>query len=224
MLGEIFSGISSFIGGERANEANIQNTRESDARSSVEAQKNRDFQERLSNTERQRAVADLKAAGLNPLLALNTGASTPSGATASTHAPAAMQNTIAPAITSAMEAKRMGQQMEMQEKQIQGINAEIRNKEAGTQESAMRTTVMSKELPKAEIINEAYKAGKDIINKVKGIADGNPLYVPRTNPNLESYKKGMQKMEDEDKQRNKDYDKWKSQFKKQNPINQRIKP
>lgn len=74
------------LGGFGQEDTNKANTAQALAKmkfDSGETKLNRQFQERMSNTSHQREVADLKAAGLNPMLSVNAGASAPGGNAAS---------------------------------------------------------------------------------------------------------------------------------------------
>ena len=73
---------------DRQNQFNMQMTEKTNAFNAAEAQKDRDFQERMSNTALSRKMADAENAGLNPIFAVNAeGASTPGGAAAKGDSP-----------------------------------------------------------------------------------------------------------------------------------------
>lgn len=101
----LVGGALSYFGAREANQATAKMSREQ-----------MDFQERMSNTQYQRAVSDMEAAGLNPMLAFQQGgAGTPQGAQAQ------MQNEWAPAVSNAREAMMMSEQV----KNIKAQNAKI---------------------------------------------------------------------------------------------------
>lgn len=132
-----------YLGQSQANDANIAMARDQ-----------MNFQERMSSTAHQREVADLKAAGLNPILSANAGASTPAGSTAT------VESALKSGVASAMEAKRMQNEMTMQKEQIALIKAQ-----AGKARTETRT--MGAEVEKSDIMSDIYRGAKDLFNKGK---------------------------------------------------------
>lgn len=165
------------------------------------AQANRDWQTQMSNTQYQRAVGDMEAAGLNPMLAYSQGgAGVPSGGAASSgqasgsqaSAPAAPQlrNVVADAISSAVALKDVDSRADLQSAQALAVNAETDKSIAGTKEIEQRTKNLVIEVSKiqnqAALLDEQkmsmadqrnlWRAQEALAKAQKGLADGQLPY------------------------------------------------
>lgn len=101
----LFAGVSGLSSG-MTGLFNMNSTQQTNAQNLQIAQMNNQFQEQMSNTAYQRGMADMKAAGLNPILAYQKGgASAPTGTVPTMQAPKMETNPVGDAIGTYMNVR-----------------------------------------------------------------------------------------------------------------------
>lgn len=140
ITGAVAGGLASLLAGERANRANAENVA-----------RQIDFQDAMSRTQYQRAVEDMKKAGLNPMLAYSQGGNaSPSGA-AAVNQPV----DVGPAVQNAIQARLAG--------------AQVKNVEAQTRKTEVETAVAAAEVPRVQA--EARVAASSALQSERGLED-----------------------------------------------------
>lgn len=160
----MFGAIASALGSTFSSAANF-----------VSAERQMDFQAKMSSNAHQREVEDLRKAGLNPILSATggSGASTPSGAMAR------FDNPVPEALASAASAA-----------QYKAIVAESKVRE---QKSNVMMDLLGSPIVKymvaapgmtgtllggAALLRGAMRRGKSTASTAKGVAAGNKLFIP----------------------------------------------
>lgn len=144
----LFGGIAGAIGG-------IASTILGNNSAKDEAQKNREWQEQMSNTSISRRMADLRSSGLNPLLAVDnasSGASTPAGSQAQIER---FDPQWLTALSSAKVANAQARQIDEQTKAIKQENSifDIKADKLRTEAELQRQNILNAKTIRA--LNEA---------------------------------------------------------------------
>ena len=130
-VGAFAGGALNYFGAQAANRANKKMAREQMAFQQASTREQMAFQERMSSTAYQRAVQDMKQAGINPILAYNQGgASSPSGAS-SVGAKADQINPMSGALSTALDVRRA--KAEIANLHEQNVNLKEMNKQIASQ-------------------------------------------------------------------------------------------
>lgn len=166
-IGAAITGAVSLYSAKKRNDAQKDVASDTNAFNAEEAQKNRDWQEKMSNTAHQRQIEDLRKAGLNPILSAQYGgASTPAGSTASGVMPL-IEDEWTPAINTGMQAYQAQANVGQTYANINKIEQEVKN---------LKSTQGLTEEQTRQVSNQILKIGAEI-DKIKEESYGVALDV-----------------------------------------------
>lgn len=144
-------GAMNMEGVRETNAANAQMAQRQMDFQAAQARQQMDFQREQTSTSYQRGVKDLRAAGLNPMLAYTQGgASSGSGASGS-GASAVMQNELGAGANSAMSALQTLTELERIRSTTDNIDASTANVAADTANKLMRKPLIGKQTEEKEL-------------------------------------------------------------------------
>lgn len=185
LIGSALDGGLPILGGISANNS-----------AKASASKQMAFQQYNSNTSYQRAVADLHAAGLNPMLAYsNGGASTPSGASYSP------QDVATPAARVSNETASTNSTVNLQKAQIDNTNsstalnaASVLKSHADASLASAQAAKIAADIPERDVKSQFWRAllptassAKDVATGTRSLDDVLKEHLPFSSPPVSDY-------------------------------------
>lgn len=147
LLGGLASGLFGYQGAKKQNVASAQ-----------QAQAQMDFQREMSNTAVQRRMADLKKAGINPILAGSKEASTPGGAMAP----------VGNKAQAALNLANSAQSLQNLKSQEDVIKTQAQLNSTNAMKASMEQTLLKQKFPEASALAEFWS---NPVNRAKLTVD-----------------------------------------------------